>query len=249
MKKVMAASAMAASVILSTAACSAGGASGKLHVDADYALYSSIEELAAESNGGFHVKMGKVVSRQCDDGGEAVEGGGEPTTSGEDTEGDPNPDPSGTPSPEPTFTEGMEGGQSQYDNCIPMVLQEATVESIIYTPPKARGVDPVPLAKLLVANVDTDAANVEGASALQPGSYVVLYLDDLVGAEHPGLNTAEDVWVPVGGEQGILDVDGTTVTARSESIKSLAAGNPTSRRASDKFTTTLSELKQFGSRV
>lgn len=256
MKKILTAVTVAMSVVLLTTSCSAGGTSEKFHADADYPLYASIEELAAESDGGFLVKVGDIVSRQCDGGGGSADGGGEPTYSVEDTEGDPSPDTSSTPSPEPTDVDGIEDDEgTTADTCIPMVLQKATVQGVIYEPATAepattRGGAPVPLAEVLVANVDTEAASMDGASALIPGTYAVLYLDDLAFDEHPGLETAEDLWVPVGGDQGILDVEGETVTARAETIKSLTTDGTASRSissgGSDRFTTTISELKALG---
>ncbi|MEV7871408.1 hypothetical protein AB0P17_36130 [Streptomyces sp. NPDC088124] len=227
-------------------ACTSEQSSGKHQIDADYATYASVEELTEGSAGAFSVKIDKIVSRECDDGGDAEGHGGEPTNSSEeDTETDTEPSPNNPGTP----PEGIEGGDSPYADCLPMRFYEATVEAVILQPeaPVTRGPDPVPLGKLIVGNVDTEAVDMEGASPLTIGSHMVVYAEKLAEADHPGIDSVKgDLWMPLGGEQGLFDVDGNTATARSSVVTSLYAGGSESDPAKrdGKFTTDLEALKQ-----
>ncbi|MEV7681980.1 hypothetical protein AB0O64_26035 [Streptomyces sp. NPDC088341] len=233
-----------AMVSFAAVSCTSEQSSGEHQIDADYAAYASVEELTEDSTGIFSVKIGEVVSRECDDGGDSVGHGGEPTISEEDHEVDTEPSPSNSGPP----PEGIEGGDSPYADCLPMVFHQATIKAIILPPPVTRGTTPVPLGKLIVGSVDTDAVDMEGASPLTPGSYMVVYAEKLAGADHPGIDSVNgDLWIPVGGEQGLFDVDGSTATARSSMVKSLYAGGPESggpESRSGKFETDIEALKE-----
>ncbi|MER5768540.1 hypothetical protein [Streptomyces sp. NPDC001985] len=230
---------------LSLTSCSGGSTGESPHnIEADYATYDTIASLTQAAEGAFQVKVGQVVGRECDDGGDAKGHGGEPTDSPEEgPEDDPSPTAgTGTPGTPPA---GIEGGDSPYANCLPMVFHKATIESVILQPnPVARGTKPVPLGELIIGNVDTEAVQMEGASPIVPGSYMVVYADKLTNTEHPGINVVSgDLWMPVGGDQGLLDVAaGGAVKARAASIKSLTDSSPAQR--SGRFTTSIDALKK-----
>jgi hypothetical protein len=252
MKKKLALTLLAAAAAFCATSCSPGstGEQGKaMEGEADYEVYSTVEDLTVASEAAYHVKIGQEVSRECDDGGDAAGDGGEPTPGPEDSDPeDASPAPSVSPPPS-----GIAGGEAKNADCLPMVFYQADIIAEIYQGPAARGGDPVSLGKIVVGNVDTSKIDLEGASPLTPGSYVVIYGDSLTPAEHPGVRTvAEDIWTPTGGEQGIFDTDasGATVTARSTSVKALTS-DATARRAtaSDKFTTSLSALKEVADSV
>ncbi|MEV6161390.1 hypothetical protein AB0L71_05605 [Streptomyces sp. NPDC052052] len=251
MKTKLALAALTATMSLCVAACSAGGSSeqGKMHGEADYELYSSVEDLTAASTAAYHVKVGDVVSRECDDGGDAAGDGGEPTPGTEDSDPeDASPTPSVSPPPD-----GIEGGESENAGCLPMVFYKADIVTEIYQGASTRGADPVPLGEIIIGNVDTDKVDLEGASPLTPGSYVIIYGDSLSLDEHPGIQSvAEDIWTPVGGDQGIFDTDadGGTATARSSEVKALT-DDATSQRSlsSGNLTTSVEELQEVAKGV
>lgn len=253
-KEKLALTALAIAATLSLSACSSSSGSqqeGKLEGEADYQSYSSIEDLTTASEAAYKVKIGNEVGRECDDGGDATGDGGEPTPGPEDSgPEDASPPPSVSPTPS-----GIAGGQAENSDCLPMVFYKATILYQIYVAPSpvTRGIDPVDEGEIIIGNVDTSKINLEGASALTPGSYVVIYADSLTPAEHPGIKSiAEDIWTPTGGEQGILDTEatGTTVTARSSELKTLT-NDATAQRstASGKFTASLDALKDVAASV
>ena len=67
------------------------------------------------------------------------------------------------------------------------------------------------------------AAGVEDrVSALRTGQRVVLWLDHLTAEQVPGLDLVDDdVWVSVGGDDAVMDVEGQVVKARSSHLVSL----------------------------
>ncbi|WP_405455147.1 lamin tail domain-containing protein [Streptomyces sp. NBC_00101] len=252
MKKKLAGTLLATVLVLCATSCSSGstGEQGEaMKGEADYETYSTVEDLTVASEAAYQVKIGQEVSRECDDGGDAAGNGGEPTPGPEDSDPeDASPAPSVSPPPS-----GIAGGQAENADCLPMVFYQADILTEIYQGVAARGGDPVPLGKIIVGNVDTSKIDLEGASPLKPGSYVVIYGEKLTPAEHPGIKTiAQDLWTPTGGDQGIFDTDanGTTVTARSSSVKALTDDASAQRAtASEKFTTSLSALKEVAGNV
>ncbi|MFI8007884.1 hypothetical protein [Streptomyces sp. NPDC086010] len=252
MKKKLARTLLATVVALCATSCSSGDTGeqgGAMKGEADYETYATVEDLTIASEAAYQVKIGQEVSRECDDGGDAAGDGGEPTSGPEDSDPeDASPAPSVSPPPS-----GIAGGQAENADCLPMIFYQADIITEIYQGVAARGEVPVPLGKIIVGTVDTSKIDLEGASPLKPGSYVVIYGDELTPAEHPGITTvAEDLWTPTGGDQGIFDTDasGATVTARSSSVKALT-DETTEQRAtsSDKFTTSVSALKEVASSV
>ncbi|MER6632071.1 hypothetical protein ABT301_28300 [Streptomyces sp. NPDC000987] len=251
MKKRLALAALTVAMSLGMVGCSSGGGSeqGKLHGEADYEVYSSIEDLTTASTAAYKVKIGNEIGTECDDGGDAVGDGGEPTAGPEDSDPeDASPSPSVSPPPA-----GIEGGESEYADCLPMVFYKATILYEIYVGPTTLGTDPVDETEIIIGNVDTSKVNLEGASPLIPGSYVVIYGKQLSAAEHPGIQSiAEDVWTPVGGDQGLFDTDAEsgTVTARSSEIQTLQNGASLQKAVpSGKFTTDIGSLKEVAESV
>ncbi|MEU6658696.1 hypothetical protein [Streptomyces sp. NPDC046821] len=252
MPKKLALAALSATMVLCAAACSSGGNSeqeGKLQGAADYEVYSSIEDLTTASSAAYQVKIGNEVGRECDDGGDAKGHGGEPTPGPEDTDPeDASPTPRVSPPPQ-----GNEGGEAPNADCLPMVFYRATILYEIYVPPMNQGTDPVDRQEIIIGNVDTTKVDLESTSPLTPGSYVVMYGTDLSVAEHPGITSiTQDIWTPVGGDQGILDTNasGTIVTARSSELKTLKHGeSPHKSASSGRFTTSLDALKEVAQAV
>ncbi|MGW1816487.1 hypothetical protein ACWCQM_23330 [Streptomyces sp. NPDC002125] len=253
MKKKMALAALAATVALCVTSCSAGGSSeeGLMQGDADYEVYSSVEDLTTASQAAYHVKIGQEVGRECDDGGDSVGDGGEPSPAPEEDSDPEDASPAPSVSPAPS---GIAGGEAEYADCLPMVFYKADIVTEIYQGGiTAFGEDPVSLGEIIIGNVDTSKIDLEGASPLKTGSYVVIYGDSLTPAEHPGIQSiAEDIWTPTGGDQGILDSDagGTTVTARSSQITSLTNSSAAQRAAkSGPLTTSVESLKDVAKSV
>ncbi|GGZ13721.1 hypothetical protein GCM10010387_02210 [Streptomyces inusitatus] len=242
MKKTAALAALMVATSLSLTSCSGESEKEALHkIEADYASYDTVAGLTQAAEGAFQVKIGPVVGRECDDGGDAKGHGGPPTDSPEEG---PEDDPVTSPPPSPPA--GMEGGDSPHAACLPMVFHKATIETVILnpTPVTPLGTNPIPLGELIIGNVDTEAVQMDGASPIVPGTHMVVYADKLNSTEHPGINVVSgDLWVPVGGDQGLLDVaPGGAVSARSSSIKSLTETSPASR--SSRFTTDIDALKK-----
>ena len=65
--------------------------------------------------------------------------------------------------------------------------------------------------------LDTSAISLkEPLSDLKKGQTVVMWLQHLTTAESPGVTSVADFWVPVSGDNGVMDVASGKATARSE---------------------------------
>ncbi|MFE9247830.1 hypothetical protein [Streptomyces sp. NPDC007088] len=186
----------AASGMLS-AACAPGGGTGG---EGDRPVYASVEELARASAGAFAVRIGRVVGRECDDGGEAREAEGPRGDAGAD--------------------------------CVPMVFREATVEAVVLKPsgPAGGGRAVAVPARVVLGGVEKEAGGGRGpVAALASGAHMVVYARRLSPADHPGIDSVTgDLWIPTGGEQGLFDIEGKTVRARSALVTRLTARSPAS---------------------
>jgi len=72
----------------------------------------------------------------------------------------------------------------------------------------------LPGETLPVLLVDTDKVNAEGLSNLKSGDNVVLYLSLRTVAQAPDLSGFGDVWAPISGDNGVMDIVGDRVVPR-----------------------------------
>ena len=112
-------------------------------------------------------------------------------------------------------TELDNGGNPESDTAgggTPVTLLRFSVERAI------RGQAP----RMITIAWPGSAAGVEDrVSALRTGQRVVLWLDHLNADQAPGLDLVDDVWVSVGGDDAVMDVEGQVVKARSSHLVSL----------------------------
>ena len=77
---------------------------------------------------------------------------------------------------------------------------------------------------LTVAWIDQRTIRIEGRlSEFSVGDELVLYLVHQPADATPGLKSVEDVWVPLSGDNGVMDIDGDKVIARSELLTGLTS--------------------------
>jgi hypothetical protein len=129
-------------------------------------------------------------------------------------------------------TELDNGGNPESDSAgggTPMTLLRFSVERTI------RGQAP---ATITLAWPDS-AGTEDLVSELRTGERVVLWLDHLTAEQAPGLDLVNDVWVPLGGDDGVMDVKGQAVRARSSNLVSLD-----NEPATSPLETTLAALEQ-----
>ncbi len=78
---------------------------------------------------------------------------------------------------------------------------------------------------VIVATLDTARVTTAYVSALSTGADVVLFLERRPEGASPGITSIKgDFYVLVGGDNGILDVHGGTVTARAAALNGLREG-------------------------
>ncbi len=115
---------------------------------------------------------------------------------------------------------------------IPMAFYEFSVERVV------RGQVP---ATIVVSWLDLgQASNTEELSALSKGQHVVLWLDHLTADDMPGIESFADVWVPLSGDNGVMDIAGDQATARSSVLTGLDSG---SRVSDEPLTVDLDSLE------
>ncbi|MEU7052696.1 hypothetical protein [Streptomyces eurythermus] len=210
---------LAAGVVLTgLTACSGQGASeagGGLHIQADYAYYSSAEDVSSVAEIAITGPVLSIETRECDKGGDNA---GEPAIDPTEPDSiDPNPDPSVTSSPDPTVTpSGITGDGPSSAGCTPMVFLKVQVASMM-----KRGGGLTEGDEIIVGNIDTDKVTMEGATPLTVGKQYALYLRQLTASDHPGITSVPNFWIPVGGNQGIFTVGKGTVTPASANIVAL----------------------------
>ncbi|AYN41088.1 hypothetical protein D9753_21900 [Streptomyces dangxiongensis] len=211
--------ALAAGVALAClTACSGPGSSeagGGLHVEADYAYYSSAEDVSSVAEIAVTGPVLSIETRECDKGGDNA---GEPAIDPTEPDStDPNPDPSATSSPDPTVTpSGIAGDGPGTADCTPMVFLKVRVAGMM-----KRGGGVNDGDEIIVGNIDTDKVTMEGATPLTVGKQYALYLRQLTASDHPGITSVQNFWIPVGGSQGVFVVAKGTVTPASANIVAL----------------------------
>ncbi|MFF8730235.1 hypothetical protein ACF073_27705 [Streptomyces sp. NPDC015171] len=241
--------AMAAAVALAClTACSGPGSAdtdGRMHVEADYAYYSSAEDVSGVADIAITGPVLSIQTRECDEGGDtATEPAIDPTA---DDSTDPNPDPSATDSPAPTATpSGIAGDGAGGAECMPMVFLKVRVAGMM-----KRGFGVSEGDEIVIGNIDTDKVTMEGTTPLAVGKQYALYLRQLTAPDHPGITSVPTFWIPVGGNQGIFLVGKGTVQPASANIvaltnteakKKLSAASGTSRP--ERLRTTVAGLKE-----
>jgi hypothetical protein len=96
---------------------------------------------------------------------------------------------------------------------VPLVFYSVAVDRVI--------AGSAPRSQIVVSWMDTEAAdNDYQATPLSEGQQVVLFLDFVASEQSPGIQLVGDHYVSVGGDAGAFDVSGSSVTARSPSIRS-----------------------------
>jgi len=70
--------------------------------------------------------------------------------------------------------------------------------------------------------IDTSKVTLEDSTSdLKQGQTVVLWLQHLTTQDAPGVTSVSDFWVPVSGDNGVMDVAAGHATARSETLTGL----------------------------
>ncbi|WP_155990573.1 hypothetical protein [Paraoerskovia marina] len=111
-----------------------------------------------------------------------------------------------------------DGGEPEVDDGgsavgTPMRFYDARVDEVI------RGEIP---PEIVVAWLDTDRIeSSEPLSAIEPGQQLVRWLDHLEPGDAPGIEIVSDFWVPVSGDNGVMDYSGSKATARSSELTGL----------------------------
>lgn len=122
-----------------------------------------------------------------------------------------------------------ERGDEGQEQGTPLAMYGFTVERVL------RGAAP---QQINVAWLDVERlANSDQIRPLKPGQKVVLWLDHLSQEETPGLELVDDVWVPLSGDNGVMDVEGDRVMARSADLVAID-----DEPGSAPLTTTLGQL-------
>lgn len=119
----------------------------------------------------------------------------------------------------PTEVVGREvdgGGALSGDQGVEMVFWSVAVESVLSDPQSGVMADDV-----VVAWPAESEGIPERASPVSEGEPLVLFLDRLEDGETPGITSVRDFYVPVGGDQGVFDVRGSEVRARSPEVRGL----------------------------
>lgn len=121
-------------------------------------------------------------------------------------------------------TEFDRGGNSEGSVGIPMKFHDVTVTQVL-----AGDVD----KSLVLAWIDHAERPEEGLSDVKAGQQTLLFLERRTPAEAPGIKSQDEFYVPVGGDNGVFDVDGDIATARSQNVTAMRAADLTSDRAED----------------
>lgn len=94
---------------------------------------------------------------------------------------------------------------------IPMAFYDFSVEKVL------RG--DLAQKNITVEWIDTTKVTTEEQiSELKPGQTVILWLRHLTAKDAPGVASISDFWVPVSGDNGVLDVNNGKATARSDAL-------------------------------
>ena len=181
-----------ASAVLATATammiggCSSGvdrsAGSGRPVLDLSHPTYSSIQDLASASDVVVRGRIGPLVARVVDDGGESQQG-----------------TPAG----------------------VPMAFYSFSVDQVL------RG--QVPSRKVTVGVIDLNAVRYEDSTAIAAGAPVLLFLKLRPAAQHPYMTAVPGPFyvVTTSSDNGVLDVSGNQVQARSLQLRSVArTGTP-----------------------
>lgn len=100
-----------------------------------------------------------------------------------------------------------DGGNSEDSGGTPMAIYAVSVQRVL----RGSAPDEIAIAWLDASNVKAEPA----VSKMVTGQQVVLWLDHLSAVEAPGIDLVDEVWVPIGGDNGVMDLEGQVATARS----------------------------------
>lgn len=109
------------------------------------------------------------------------------------------------------------GDDSDGDPGIPMVFWHAEVVDVL-----AGRSGEEPGEDIRLAWPDLDREPSQDRSRLSAGQVIVLFAKRLTPVDAPGIDTQKVFYVPLGGDNGVLDLDGQQATARSEALLSLS---------------------------
>ncbi len=75
---------------------------------------------------------------------------------------------------------------------------------------------------LILGWIDTDKVSMEGVSRIQRGEPTLLFLRRLSDVQSPGITSVDQFYIPVSGDNGVFDVVGSAVRARSRLVEGMA---------------------------
>lgn len=118
-------------------------------------------------------------------------------------------------------TEMDNGGDDSDGNAgVPMAFWHATVVRVL-----AEESGEEPGDNVVVAWPDLDKDSMQDRSRLESEQIVVLFAKRLTPIDAPGIETQDVFYVPLGGDNGVLDVDEEHATSRSEVLSRILASD------------------------
>lgn len=109
------------------------------------------------------------------------------------------------------------GDDSDGDPGVPMVFWHAEVVDVLVG---QWGEEPGEDIRLAWPDVDREPN--QDRSRLSAGQVIVLFAKRLTPVDAPGIDTQEVFYVPLGGDNGVLDLEGHQATARSDALVSVS---------------------------
>lgn len=130
------------------------------------------------------------------------------------------------------------GGDDTDEEGFPMAFWTAEVYDVV------EGDSDIAVGDSIVVGwPDLELIQLEGRSALKPGQDVVIFAVRRTSIDAPGIDTQEVFYVPLGGDNGVMDVSQDHATARSGLLSGLASGAD-SGQAQERLSVSLTDLKQ-----
>ena len=125
------------------------------------------------------------------------------------------------------------GGNDVPGAGVAMVYYEVTVNRVLS--------DDKVDTTLVLGRLDADALGIDDQTPVRAGENLILFLDAISSTESPELSSGADaLYTTVSGDNGVLDVAGETVTARSPALTGL---NYPDNKSTEKLKTTVSDIQ------